>query len=123
LVMVIVILFAPQANLIPIAALAGTLAHIGLKLVDVARRRAVFQTTTGDRAVLVTTFGAVLFAEHLEYALFLGVGVSIFYALLRAEGFKLRVLVEGGDNSLHEAPDAKPIETGDVTVLNLQGEL
>ncbi len=123
LVVVIVVLFAPQANLIPIAALAGTLAHIGIKLVDVARLRAVFQTTTGDRAVLVTTFGAVLFAEHLEYALFLGVGVSVFYALIRAEGFKLRVLVEGGDGSLHEAPNARPSDTGDVTVLNLQGEL
>jgi SulP family sulfate permease len=123
LVMVIVVLFAPQANLIPIAALAGTLAHIGIKLVDVARLRAVFQTTTGDRAVLVTTFGAVLFAEHLEYALFLGVGVSIFYALLRAEGFKLRVLLEGGDGSLHESPDGRPIDASDVTVLNLQGEL
>jgi SulP family sulfate permease len=123
LVMAIVVLFAPQANLIPIAALAGTLAHIGLKLVDVARLRAVFQTTTGDRAVLVTTFGAVLFAEHLEYALFLGVGVSIFYALLRAEGFKLRVLLEGGDGSLYEPPDGRPIETSEVTLLNLQGEL
>jgi sulfate permease, SulP family len=123
LVLVIVILFAPQANLIPIAALAGTLVHIGIKLVDVARLRAVFETTTGDRAVLVTTFGGVLFAEHLENALFLGVLVSIAYALRRAEGFKLRVLAHGEDGSLHESPDARPSSTGDVTVLNLQGEL
>ncbi len=123
LVLVIVILFAPQANLIPIAALAGTLVHIGIKLVDVARLRAVFETTAGDRAVLVTTFGAVLFAEHLENALFLGVLVSIGYALRRAEGFKLRVLAIGEDGSLHESPAARPIATGDVTMLNLQGEL
>ncbi len=123
LVLVIVVLFAPQANLIPIAALAGTLVHIGIKLVDAARLRAVFETTTGDRAVLVTTFGAVLFAEHLENALFLGVLVSIAYALRRAEGFKLRVLAVGEDGSLHESPDARPSSTGDVTVLNLQGEL
>jgi SulP family sulfate permease len=123
LVLAIVLLAAPAANLIPVAALAGTLVHIGTKLVDVARLRAVFETTTGDRAVLVTTFGAVLFAEHLENALFLGVGVSIFYALRRAEGFKLRVLAVDGDGALHESPEARPSQTGDITVLNLQGEL
>jgi SulP family sulfate permease len=123
LVLVIVVAFAPLANLIPIAALAGTLVHIGLKLVDVARLRAMFSTTTGDRTVLLTTVSAVLFAEHHENALFVGIVVSIFSALKRAEGFKLRVLSETDDGGLHEAPDVEPIETGDVTVLNLQGEL
>ncbi|MBC7171575.1 MAG: sodium-independent anion transporter [Polyangiaceae bacterium] len=65
----------------------------------------------------------MLFAEHLENALFLGVAVSIGYALHRAEGFKLRVLAVEENGSLHESPDARPVETGDVTVLNLQGEL
>jgi len=123
LVLVLVILFAPQANLIPIAALAGTLIHIGLKLVDVARLQAVFETTTGDRVVLLTTFFAVLFGEHLENALFLGIGVSIIYALRRAEGFKLRVLREGSDGVLREDVSVEPPEVGDVCLLNLQGEL
>src|SRR5690606_17137004 len=74
-------------------------------------------------AVLVATFGAVLFSQHLENALYLGVGISIFYALRRAEGFKLRVLAIGDDGSLNESPEARPSETGDITVLNLQGEL
>ena len=123
LVVVLVILFAPQANLIPIAALAGTLVHIGLKLVDVARLQAVFETTTGDRVVLLATFFAVLFGEHLENALFIGIAVSIFYALRRAEGFKLRVLLEGADGVLREDALAEPAAVGDVCLLNLQGEL
>jgi len=49
--------------------------------------------------VLVVTFLAVLFAEHLENALFIGIGTSIYYALRRAEGFKLRVLLEGEDDA------------------------
>jgi len=123
LVLVIVLAFAPLANLVPIAALAGTLVHVGLKLVDVARLQAVFGTTTGDRAVLLLTFGAVLISEHLEKALFLGIACSVYFALRRAEGFKLRVMSETSDGSLIEAVSDEPRQVGDVCLLNLQGEL
>ncbi len=124
LVLVIILVFAPQANAIPIAALAGTLIHIGLKLVNVARLRALFGTTTGDRLVLVSTFVAVLFAEHLENALFVGIGTSVYFALRRAEGFRLRVLTETPDGQLREEPsDRQSSPGGEITVLNLQGEL
>lgn len=123
LVLGLVVLFAPLANVIPIAALAGTLVHIGLKLVDVARLEAVFSTTQGDRVVLLATFCGVLLVEHLETALFIGIAVSIYYALRRAEGFKLRMLQEGEDGSLSELPATEMDRIGDVLVLNLQGEL
>ncbi len=123
LVAVLVFAFAPVANLIPIAALAGTLVHIGLKLVDVARLKVMFDATTGDRSVLLTTFAAVLFVEHLEAALLIGIAVSVYYALRRAEGFKLRVLWMGNDGSLRESSEGKPVEADVITVLNLQGEL
>ena len=118
----IVLGFAPLANHIPLAALAGTLIHIGLKLVDIARLRGIFRSTTADRMVLLVTFTAVLLAEHLEVALFVGIAVSIFSALRRAEGFKLRVLVEGQDGVLREVPEDTQV-VGQVTILNLQGEL
>lgn len=132
LVLLIVLAAAPLANLIPIAALAGTLIHVGLKLVDVARLQSVFATTTGDRTVLLATFAAVLLGEHLENALFLGIAFSIYQALRRAEGFKLRVMTEHADGSLREeAPGeaqspasalSAPLAS-DVCLLNLQGEL
>jgi sulfate permease, SulP family len=123
LVVLLVVLFAPQANVIPIAALAGTLVHVGLKLVDVVRMRMVFGTTAGDRVVLLTTFGCVLLAEHLENALLIGVAMSVYYALRRAEGFKLRVLEEGPDGSLREGAELNSQVGRKITVLNLQGEL
>jgi len=118
----IVLAFAPAANHIPIAALAGTLVHVGIKLVDVARFRGMFDATTADRTVLLVTFTAVLFSEHLENALFLGIAVSVYYALRRAEGFKLRRLVETPDGSLREIAEADAAHS-EVTLLNLQGEL
>jgi len=122
LTLLTVVTFAPAANRIPIAALAGTLVHVGIKLVDVARLKGLFSATAGDRSVLLVTFIAVLFVEHLEHALFLGVLVSFGYALRRAEGFKLRVLAETPEGSLREVAPDEPVPS-DVTVLNLQGEL
>ncbi len=121
MVMVLVLVFAPQANMIPIAALAGTLVHIGVKLVDVARLRGMLATTPGDRLVLLATFGTVLIAEHLENALIVGVALSIYSALRRAEGFKLRELVPNHEGALIEAS----VNGNDspIAVLNLQGEL
>ena len=123
LVVVVVFAFAPQANLIPIAALAGTLVHVGLKLVDAARLKAVFATTTADRVVLLTTFAGVLLTEHLDRALYLGIAVSIYYAMRRAEGFKLRVLLEEPGGSLSEFSPAEAGDPREIAVLNLQGEL
>jgi SulP family sulfate permease len=123
LVAVLVLAFAPAANVIPIAALAGTLVHIGLKLVDVARLRGLFSTTRGDRVVLLVSFGGVLFAEHLENVLFLGIGVSIVAALMRAEGFRLRVLEETPEGLLRELPPERRDHLPEVALLNLQGEL
>jgi SulP family sulfate permease len=123
LVAVLVLALAPVANVIPIAALAGTLVHIGLKLIDLARLKVMFAATTGDRVVLLSTFAAVLFVEHLETALMIGIGVSVYFALRRAEGFKLRVLWMGNDGSLRESGEFQADSADVVTVLNLQGEL
>lgn len=117
----IVLLFAPAANFIPVAALAGTLIHIGLKLVNVGKLKLAAQTTRSDLWVLAATFFGVLFTEHLQYALFLGIAVSIVQALRRAEGFKLLELIEDS-GTLREKP-LVPSACGEVVCIDLQGEL
>ncbi len=67
----------------------------------------MFSTTPGDRAVLVVTFLGVLFVEHLEVALILGVWLSLYFALRRAEGFKMRVMKFDAEGALREAPDGE----------------
>jgi SulP family sulfate permease len=123
LALLIVVALAPVANMIPIAALAGTLVHVGLKLVDVGRLRAMFSTTPGDRAVLVVTFLGVLLVEHLETALIIGIWLSLYFALRRAEGFKMRRMTFDAEGALREVPDGIPEDSSEITVLNLQGEL
>ena len=104
LVMVLVLLFAPQANVIPIAALAGTLVHIGLKLVDVVRLRVGVRHHRGrPRGAAHARSWACCSPSTSRTRCFVGIAVSIYYALRRAEGFKLRALHEGDDGSLQRA--------------------
>jgi SulP family sulfate permease len=122
IVFAIVVVFVPVANDIPIAALAGTLIHIGLKLVNVSKLRVAMQTTRSDLSVLLTTFLAGLFFEHLQNALFLGIAVSLVQAIRRAEGFKLALLIEDASGALLERPLLGPV-CGTMLVVDLQGEL
>lgn len=122
LVMGIVLAFAPAANFIPAAALAGTLVHIGLKLVDVTRIQALVLSTTGDRLVLVATAGAVLLTEKLETAFFVGMGLSMLLALRRAGSFKLTFIRENEHGGLDEV-ELEPGAPTPVRIVNLQGEL
>lgn len=122
LVLGIVWLFAPAADYIPVAVLGGTLVHIGLKLVNLGRMRLLMKTTVSDRIVLVVTFLGVLGTTHLEYALFLGIGVAVYQAMRRAEGFKLVLLERSRDDHLIELP-LEPARCGRVVAIDLQGEL
>ena len=122
LVLVLVMLFAPAANYVPIVALAATLVHVGLKLVNVARLKLLLHTTGADRTVLLTTFAGVLLMPQLEYALFIGIGMAIFQALHRAEGFKLVMLKEDVDGTLTECP-VDFTDKPELVIIDVQGEL
>lgn len=121
-VLVLVLAFAPLANFIPIAVLAGLLTHVGIKLVNVGKLKLIMEATIADRRVLIWTFVAVLVTPDLVYALLFGVALSVYHALRRAEGFKLERLIEeeGGylvETTLGDAP------YDDVVTLDLKGEL
>jgi SulP family sulfate permease len=122
LILAIVFLLAPAADQIPIAVLAGMLIHIGLKLVNLGRLRLILSATKSDRVVLIATFVGVLLFPNLEYALFLGVMLSLIGALKKAEGFKLKRLCEDEAGNLIEE-DFDLEKCGPVTTLDLQGEM
>lgn len=118
----IMLVAAPLANHIPLAALAGTLVHVGIKLVDVSKLKQAMATTSADRIGLLATLAGVLLLEDLSHALLAGVAVSIAQVLGRAEGFELVSLRETADGHLAEAPLVAPF-TDEVLAVDLQGEL
>ncbi|MEP7123002.1 MAG: SulP family inorganic anion transporter [Byssovorax sp.] len=118
----VMLVAAPLANHIPLAALAGTLVHVGTKLVDVSKVKQAMATTSADRISVLATVAGVLLLEDLSHALLLGIAISIAQALGRAEGFELVSLREADDGHLVEGPLVLPI-ADEVIAVDLQGEL
>ncbi len=81
-VAVTVLLFANLAAYLPIAALAGMLLVVAYGMVDRHALKLSLTATRSDRAAVIVTFLATIFL-HLEYAVFIGVGLSIVLYLAR----------------------------------------
>ncbi len=123
LVAVLLLAFAPLANKIPIAALAGSLLHVAIILVDPHKIKTAWVTTRADRWGLLVTFGLVLLLSHLEQALLVGIAVSLGIVARRAERFELHRLELGDDGELHES-DWDGLQPGEqVVALDVRGEL
>jgi SulP family sulfate permease len=88
-VAVTVLLFAKMAAYLPIAALAGMLLVVAFKMVDRHALKLSLTATKSDRAAVVVTFLATIFL-HLEYAVFIGVGLSIILYLARISHPRVR---------------------------------
>ena len=73
---------APLAAYLPNAVMAGILMLVAWGLIDFHHIANVLRTSRSDSVVLVTTFVATLFLE-LEFAILLGVGLSLVLYLKR----------------------------------------
>jgi MFS superfamily sulfate permease-like transporter len=78
--LVAVLLAAPVMNLVPLAALAAVLLHVGVKLVSPATIRAMFKQPATQWVPFVVTIGAILFTDLLVGVL-IGMGLAIFLIL------------------------------------------
>ncbi len=78
----IVLLIAPLTAYLPIAAMAGVIMLVAYRLIDLHHIRRIVRTSKRETAVLVTTFLATLFVE-LEFAIYLGVMLSLVFYLMR----------------------------------------
>ncbi|MDH5512145.1 MAG: SulP family inorganic anion transporter [Gammaproteobacteria bacterium] len=78
----IVLIVAPLAAHLPIAAMAGILLIVAYRLIDFHHIRNILRTSKRETAVLLTTFFATLFVE-LEFAIYVGVMLSLVIYLMR----------------------------------------
>jgi len=123
LVLVLLLAFAPMANRIPIAALAGSLLHVALILVDPRKIKTSMLTTRADRWGLLITFILVLVLSHLEQALLVGIAVSLVIVTRRAERMEIHRVELGDDGELHESDYEGPRQGEPIVALDVQGEL
>lgn len=78
----VVLLIAPLTAWLPIASMAGVILLVAYNLIDFHHIRVTLRTSSSDAAILVTTFAATLFVE-LEFAIYVGVMLSLILYLNR----------------------------------------
>jgi SulP family sulfate permease len=124
LIAITVLLFANLVELIAMPALAGLLIVIGFRTLDFDSIRTVWQTGAIPAIVMLLTLFATL-VMPLQYAVLMGVGLSILLFILhQANRLKLVELVPSGKNALPiEQPAPKRLSGHKVTVLYPYGSL
>ncbi len=93
----VLLLVAPLAAWLPIPAMAGILFLVATRLVDLNQIRTIARASKRETSVLLTTFLATLFVE-LEFAIYLGVLLSLVLYLIRTSRPKIITLVPDAED-------------------------
>lgn len=116
-----ILLLADVANYIPKPALAGILIVIAYTMVDKERLVVTWRSTRNSRVVLFGTLASTLVLP-LEYAIIVGVALSLILLLRTTGTADLTQLVFQEDRSIDEVPFNRAPESEVVTV-NMEGDL
>jgi sulfate permease, SulP family len=90
------IAFAPLVRFLPIASMAAILLMVAYSLVDIHHIKSIVRTSHAEAAILLATFLATLFL-HLEFAIYVGVLLSLMVFLERTARPTLRHAVPAPD--------------------------
>ncbi len=116
-----VVLLAPFANQIPKAALAGLLLVVAWGMVEKNRLSVTWKSGTSSRVVLFGTLAATLVLP-LQYAIFVGVVLSVIVLLRLTSRIDLTQLVPHPESGFEEIPFNRAASSPVVTI-NLEGDL
>jgi SulP family sulfate permease len=121
--LLVVLLFAPLVELIPLAALAGLLVTVGAGMVNVPRLRTVWNTGAAPLAIMVITFIATLFTP-IQVAVALGVVLHILLYIFRsAEAVRLERIIPQEDGFFAEGEVPEALPSHEIVVLLPIGSL
>ncbi|MDQ8198873.1 SulP family inorganic anion transporter [Pelagicoccus enzymogenes] len=116
-----ILLLADVANYIPKASLAGILIVIAYTMIDKQRLVVTWRSTRNSRIVLFGTLASTLVLP-LEYAIIVGVSLSLILLLRTTGTTDLTQLVFNEDSTIDEVPFNRAPESEVVTV-NMEGDL
>ena len=119
----IVLIVAPLAAHLPIAAMAGILLIVAYRLIDFHHIANILRTSKRETAVLLTTFLATLFVE-LEFAIYVGVMLSLIIYLMRTSRPQIVTRVpDPASPGRHLVTDAKLPECPQLKIVRVDGSL
>jgi len=123
LLLLVLLVLGPLVNETPLAALAGLLFVIAVDLIEISRIRLTLRGTASDRiAFCATLFGTWVFS--LDYAIYLGVAISLAFFLRRARLLTMRELAISEDGRISEMEPqlgAAARRCAAIRIVNLSG--
>jgi len=120
-VTVAVLALAPLTAFIPKAALAGLLMVAAARLIDLERLVYTVRGSINDAILLLGTAFAAL-AIGVEFAILVGVVLSVLWYVPRASRLKISELIVTPERVVRERLETDPPSQG-VLIYNLEGEL
>ena len=121
IVAIAVLLFAPLTAFIPKATLAGLLVVAAARLIDIERLRYTVRGSRYDAILLATTAVSAL-AIGVEFAILIGVALSVIWYVLRASELHAQELVVTPEGVVRERLPGDPPSQG-VLIYDIEGEL
>jgi SulP family sulfate permease len=119
----VVVFFASQIEVIPLAAIAALLIIIGIGLFKVKEIIYVWKYSAIGRWAMVGTFAATLLIP-LQYAIFIGVLLSIGVQFLSSSRqISIFEFVPIGDGKFEEKPVPEDMPSNKATVINVYGDV
>lgn len=125
ILMLIVLLVAPLAAYLPMPAMAGLILLVGWNLLDFRHLEQIQLTSREDNIILVTTFAATIFAE-LQFAIYLGVLLSLWFYLKRTSTPNIAVMVPDPKHPKHSIVNIirqEVEECPQVKIVRIDGNL
>ncbi len=121
MVLIAMLTLAGWASYIPLASLSGVLILTSLRLIDREEMLRIWRGPKGDRLIMVTTLVATL-AIPLEFAVLIGVGMSLVYYLLQTSTPRVRAVVPDEDFEYLVSEGDKPA-CPQLGVIEIMGDL
>jgi SulP family sulfate permease len=118
----ILLLVAPLAAYLPVAAMAGILFLVAWGLIDFHHIAGIVKASRSETAVLVATLLSTLFLD-LEFAIYIGVILSLALYLNRTSRPLVRVVAPDGDARAASAPAIEQPECAQLKIVEVHGSL
>lgn len=119
----IVLLFGPAVELVPMASMSALLIIAGYQTLDSEEIADVWDVSIESRLIMILTFAATLVLP-IQYAVFLGVAVSILhYAYSSAVDIDVVEIVPQKDGTYVERPAPRELPSERLTLLHIYGSL
>jgi SulP family sulfate permease len=119
----VLLLVAPLAAYLPVAAMAGVLFLVAWGLVDFHHIKAIVRASRSETAILAATFLSTLFLD-LEFAIYVGVILSLGFYLSRTSRPLVGALVPDRDDPRRVVSGAQGLpECSQLKIVEVHGSL